>query len=360
MSQLETVVSKNLAGWADLPRKDQLAVCSAVLAYTFRHETSSGLTSAVKKIDPDLKVKPVRMAVMGNGFVLNHLKCFTYAQAVTGKVRGGQFGLSDRDSQIARYALRTYPGFQESLKGLHSRGYKMTTPQNLSALVGHVIKEVDDYTSKFVYKKLRFVYQSQGLEPHDIKQDLFSWATYAVLRAYPQYESRLHAVNIAKQVIHNQGINLILSTASEGKQRISSNADGTFGSKVLPLHLIGTGAFLEHSSYLSQCNYLVSSIDGSSAGGSTVDNIQDRFELKRSVTSVYRSIEDPRLRRLMKLWSGEWDDGFSAYLGVSNDDWFEEVPASQYLIECAKYLQIPGREAKIFLETLRGHLKDYK
>lgn len=359
----ESIVGENLQGFSNLTRSNQLKVCGSVLGYVFNHISSSEMTKRIRLIEPELKIKPMRLAVMNSGYLMRNAKLFTYAKAAqTGNIRANDYDLNPEDAKLVKYLLGTSPDLSRMLSGLYARGkgYKPATIGQMVNLVGYVNKEVEDFTSKFVYRKLRFIAESNGSEEKDLRNTLLYKATYAIYRQYPRFKSRLHAVNIAKQTIHNTGINMILEATSESRSRLVASKDGTFSSTVLSLDSIGTGHFLDHSTYLNQCNYLVTSINGGCAQGDTLTSMHDRFELKQSVSALYKDIGNPVLRNLMKLWSGEWDEGFSNHLGRPNDEWFDTAETTEYLVACAKYLKVPGSVAKAFLAKLRSDLKDYE
>ena len=328
----------------------------------FGHLSSSDLTHRLRALNPDFNVKSLRLSVMKSGYIMGNTKLYAYASGVKRDVKGAHYSIVAEDSKLIRYLIKSNPDLQSMMLKLYKRGsgFKPATVAEMSSLMTFVHSEVDEYTSKFVYRKLRFISESNGIEEDDIKNELLYASTYALYKQYPRFQSRLHAVNIAKQSIHNRGINMIHEATSESRRRLISSKDGTFSSLVLPIHTLGIGQFLDNSNYLNQCNYLVTSIDGSSANGSTITSIQDAFELKNSVASIYRDIGNPTLRRLMKLWSGEYDEEFSKYLGTSNDDFADTVEPREYMISCAKFLKVPGKTAKSFLDRLRTELKDYK
>src|SRR5205085_1438118 len=126
------------------------------------------------------------------------------------------------------------------LRGLIRRGYKPLTPAKLDNLITDVINEIETHTSKFVFKKHTFILDSEGEDAKSIKQELYFWATYAILKAYPRIDSFLHAVNIAKTALHNRGINLIYEHTAQSRKRLIKNPDGTFSSRQVPLQSLVT------------------------------------------------------------------------------------------------------------------------
>lgn len=359
-SQIEKVLSQALPVYNTFPSPVKAQLCSSVLKYSFRAITASELGRTLRFAHEEFSPKKVRLALLSNGAILKNVKLFTYASASYKGIPSDIFGVSPRDEKIILHRLEHDYTFHKFLRGLIRKGYKPLTPKKMDRLVQDVVAGPDftSYIGKFVNKKLSFIVKSNGIKPLDITQDLCSWGTYALYRAYPRFESFLHALNIAKQAAHNRGINLIMENKSQSRERFQKNTDGTFSGVNIPIHTLTTPVGFDRVSALTRCNHLMVNLSGASAANLSPSSIQNDFELKLSVKLVYNKLS-PRLQHLMRLWAGRYDERYSAFLGIDNDEAFESWSRKEYMLKCVEYLEIPTKIAQNFYYTLRRQFKDY-
>lgn len=357
MSRIEGLLSSSFANYRNFNPSIKHKLSSSILEYCFRVNSASDLSSTLKEVDPLVKPGKLRHNLMADGNILCNVKLFTYACCHWQGLPGHLYGVSHKDSALISSVLDNNPKLNTSLHKYRRDGYKPITVGKMSKLVGYVLENTEEYTAKFVNAKLRFIVQSNGIRPEDIQNDLFSWALYAIYRAYPKVESPLHAVNIAKQAIHNRGINFIKENTSQSRERFTKHADGTFGSVHVPIHLMNAST-LDGGDYITQLNHLVVTVDGKSADGLSTTNVQDSYDLKVSISSIYRK-QPSRLKRLMKLWSGDYDEGFSKTLPIPNDEWVDKVDRKTYVLACVDYVGVPRTIALNFMKTLKSKLNDY-
>jgi len=354
-SQIESVLKQSLPDYVKLPKSDREFLQASILLYIFRIIDGTQLALDVREVNAEFSPKKVRLALLSNGVILKNIKLFTYYSSQFQGIPAELFNVNDMDEDIIIRELEDKL-LRSGLRKLVRAGYKPLTLQQMSKLVDEVVTEVDLYTTKFVQRKLRFVYEMNGQTMTDIKQDLLGWGIYALYRAFPKIDSQLHAVNIAKQSIHNRGINLIMESTSQSRQRLQKKEDGTFVSKNLPLQylLTPTGS----NEPLTQCNHMIVSMGGGSANDLTLANIHDNYDLKISVRSFYTKL-NPRWRRLLKIWSGVYDKEFSAHLGIDNDEWIDKVDRSEYLVKSSRFLKFQDDAAKRFFVYLKKHFAAY-
>ena len=359
MSQIEKVLNLSLPAYSTLSPPSKAQLCSSILKYTFRAISATELATSLRGINSDFSPKKVRLALLNNGSILKNVKLFTYASASYKGVPSHIFDISPRDEKIILHRLHNDYMFHKFLRGLLRQGYKPLTPKKMDRLVQDVVAgpEFTSYIGKFVNKKLSFIVKSTGIKPADMTQDLCSWGTYALYRAYPRMESFLHAINIAKQAAHNRGINLIMENTSQSRERFSKNSDGTFSSVNVPLHTMLTPNGTNQP--LTQCNHLIVNLTGASAESMHVGNVQNAMELKLSIKIIYSKLP-PRLQHLMRLWAGKHDVIFSEFLGEDNDEVYDQMNRKEYMLKCVEFLKVPERVAKDFYHTLRRQFKDYK
>lgn len=358
VSQIENVLATSLPSYKALPKDSREELWSSVMRYVFRVTNASEFAASLRGVNEDYSSKRTRLLLLKNGTILKNLKLFAYASAKYSGVPRQLYKINEKDEGIVLHCLDSDRRFRGSLHKYLRKGFKPLTLQTMNRLVNDVIKEVDHaHVPKFVHKKLRFVIQSTGIEASDLKQDLYSWGAYSIYKAYPQIESFLHAVNIAKRAIHNRGINIIMENTSQSRLRYIKNDDGTFGSKHVPLHAMLTPTGTDE--VLTQCNHMIVDLRGNSAQGKSINNVQEDSDLKIAIQQVYSGTHSSTLKHLMKLWSGQYDKDFSEYLEQDNDEWYEEVDRKEYMCECARYLKVGRKEATEFYQNLRSKLKVY-
>lgn len=356
-SQIEHVLSSSLSGYKNLKKTDKTGLWSSVLRYIFRVINASEFASELREVDKTFSSKKTRLSLLRNGTVLKNIKLFTYASIHYSGVPRNLYQVPHKDEEIVLTCLDSDRKFRGRLRSFSRKGYRPYTLPKMDSLVKSVLMDVSTHTAKFVHKKLRFVIQSNGIEASDIKQDLYSWGAYSIFKAYPQIDSYLHAVNIAKRAIHNRGINLIMENTSQSRQRFVKHEDGTFGSKHVPLHSLLTPTGTDD--ILTQCNHMVVDLRGNSANGKSIFEVQEDAELRLAVQNVYSQTSSPILKRLMKLWSGQYDKEFSEHLGQDNDEWYEESDRKVYMCECVRFLGISKHEAMDFYKELKTKFKAY-
>lgn len=356
-SAFNALINSALPPGTHVTRAQRSAFICLVLRYAFRQIDVTQFTHGVKDIVPTASPKHARSALRNSGTLLLNMKTYAYASAA-GRVNYAKFNLDSDTAADVRRALASSLQLMTALRGLLRRGYKAVTPTAVDDVIGRVIrsKEITDYTARFVYKKLKFVYQGQGLTPDDIYQDLYLWGVYALYRAYPRIDSMLHATNIVKQAIHNRGINLIKEATAASRSRFHTSADGTHSSVVVPLHSMLSPTL--DGGYLTQTNHLVVNQAGVVDAGTSIAGLEDDRDLKLSVRFFYAKIS-PLQRKLMKLWSGSYCSDFSAHLGSPNDEYADSTDRFTYMKACADFLGVPRGQARSLYISLRAAFKDY-
>ncbi len=357
MSQIEAVLSTPFPGYTRLTGDQKALACSAVMRYLFRVSKAKDLSDALQEVNPKFNSKPVRAQMVANGQLQSNVKLFAFASTTMRGLPPKAYGVDDRDGDIVQSILYRDEVLAKRLK-TWAKKYQPLTPTKMNRLISDVVTDKDfiAFTKRFVLKKLMFVIRTTGSEPDDIGQDLMSWATYSIYRAYPELDSFAHAMNIAKRAVHNRGINLIMEHTTQSRQRLLKNSDGTFSGRNVPLQAILTPSF--DGSPLTQCNNLVVNIAGKTVDGVSIGDVQNEADLKVSLRSIYRQLS-PQYRRLMRLWAGEHDPDFSKLLKVDNDEAFEQMPRKEYLLACADFLEVTHGDARVFFHQLRDSLKDY-
>jgi len=341
-----------------LPRNQQIKFHSDVLRYVFRLDDSRRFSVNIKELGVTHSPKKIRLRIQRSGKLLKNHKLFTYASVKYAGIPGKIFEVRDHEVDNLLKSLHTDKNLHHYLKSLTPK-YPPLLLAGMDNLVQDVLtdKNFDVFTKKFIHRKMKFIMQSTGTALEDIQQDLFSWATYSIYRAYPKIESPIHAINIAKQAAHNRGINYIIESTSQSRQRLVKNADGTFSSKNVPLHSLLTVNGSKET--LSYGNALTAGINGRSMEGVRISSYDSGLDFKISYTKFCGKLS-LKMQDLMKLWSGVYDEKFSKTLGVDNDEWYNHLQPKEYLTRCSEYVGVPLKEAKAFHRSVQTQFQAYK
>jgi hypothetical protein len=233
-------------------------------------------------------------------------------------VSPARFGIEASDVSLLKKLVIKYPS-----------GYKSYSLFDFSNLEGALLwsKATRNYMGKFINKKLRFLY-SYGLTYEDIESQLVEYALWVLRKHYPLYESDLHAQNICKTAIHNKGMLLIQYWTRQKRQTLSRSADGTFESKFLQLeHVANLGVRPEHES---------------------TELCDDLEKISKLLTA--------RQSEILSLLKGDYDQGLSLYLGMSNVDAISTWDFNRYVSAVASYKMLAPAKVETFIKSLRSYL----
>ena len=139
------------------------------------------------------------------------------------------WGVARKDIREGSRLPRTF------MRELSQLPYEALTLQQYQSLAVEVCKATDTWRDKFTYRKLRFIYQSSGFEQKDISHDLMLHGLRSLGVTYPRLESPLHAVNVAKRAMSNQGKTIIKSATTEKRRRLVRTSQGDFEAVVTPI-----------------------------------------------------------------------------------------------------------------------------
>jgi hypothetical protein len=188
--------------------------------------------------------------------------------------------------------------------------YKSTGFPNLSTsgytkLVNYVYEETKTWINKFVFKKMKFIAQSSDISYDDMNSMLFEHGLKNLYLMYPRFESPLHAVNLAKNRMHAEGINFIVHQTCQKNNRFIHNDDGTFEARFTDIQ--------PHHAFINE---------------------NHDFGILR---------ETKKYDKVIRMLAGEHSKSFTLWLKYNtsynkdNDDLAEELPPDQYFDLVAYY-----------------------
>lgn len=306
------------------------------LSYAFR---VIPYTDMVKMYQSDAVQRIAR-----DGTMLLDGKCYVYNQACGEAVAPGDVNLSAEDKRWLSRAAK-HPPLAKKLASLRRAKYEALLPADIEQLAGTLIggAEFTAWLSRFIAKKHSFLISSYGVTRDDLLSDMKASAYYAILRAYPEYQSALHVLNIGKTAAHNRGINIISEYTAESRNRLivgeNANGERTFGATNVSLDMESAGTPSGNIVIFHE-NLVVQSPTA-----------------KVDMTLAFQQLQaslPPRKREFLRLMRGERDEAFSTFLGEANDDFADRVPYDTLLKRVCAFLDVDREAASRFVTSLRG------
>lgn len=327
-----------------LEKADCKELYNTLIQYIFRSLNYRSFGARLTKLAGGQRpnVKAVVECLSKSGLVMKNLKCWVL-YSVKNKLGVKdttmlckEWGLSPDDAVALTTSLQTKTLVY--LKQL-CRKYVALTPDTLDKHVIAIKEDIRVWLGKFVSKKLRFVYQSQGLERGMIESELFCRGIQGLYQMYPCVDSYLHAVNVVKRVIHNQGINMIHHYTTEKMGRLVKDDKGLFTARVVGLDE-------------AQLNFIPAPPDITDVG----------LDLRR-MQSQYTG----KKRTFLELLCGDYNEAFTEHLRNTaypsldtNEDLLDKLPTHSYMELILGFLKVSMAQGQQFLVDLRVRLSDYK
>lgn len=269
--------------------------------------------------------KQVWSRVMNNGYVLRNCKLFAYAVHYNRKhgisTSPASYEILSEDVGILRNLDLSFIEDDKSHKPYSLFDYK-----NLeAALLGSEALRTN--IGKFVSKKLIFLDKHFNEKRNEIEQTLFEAAVYGLRKQYPYYDSDLHALNICKTSARNKGHGMI-EYYTRGKRNKLLNENGSFQAVNVPLDaVLGLSVMPEHEN-------------------ETKIHLQALLSLECRMS--------PKLRAFIHAAAGQYDAGFTMYIGVDNTDAAHEWDYSRYLTQLRSYHMLTEKRAAKLMLRIRS------
>ena len=224
--------------------------------------------------------------------------------------------------------------------------YRAFTPSEFDGVLARVSADTRTWLRKFTYKKLRFIVESQGMDFHDLEAELLYQGIKGVYMMYPVMDSYLHAVNIAKRVMHNQGMNLIKHYTTPKKTRYIVGSDGLHQARVVSMETKDAIDALE------------------------TYELQELSEAQTLHFDVHLVIRSPstKMGSLLTLLTGAYDAEFTDWLNHcgykldTNEELYSmgAAPMKRYIELVFAYLSIPKDLGLSYLDAIRRRMHAYK
>jgi hypothetical protein len=260
-----------------------------------------------------------------SGYVLRNCKLFAYAVAYN---RDLGISTSPASYEILGEDVGFLRGLDLSFIDPHAacRPYRLFDYRNLEAtlLTSDALRVL---TGKFISRKLIFLDKHFGVKRADIEQTLNDAALYGLRKQYPYYDSDLHALNICKTSVRNRGHGLIEYYTREKRSKLLKE-NGSFQAVDVPLDsVVGLSVQPEHEN-------------------ETAMNMQSLWSLESRMT--------PKLRDFLRAAAGQYDAGFTMFIGVNNEDAAAEWDSKKYMAQLRTYHKVSEERAASMLLKLRN------
>jgi hypothetical protein len=330
-----------------------LALFKCIGSTAFSRQLSSLL--GVKQHD----ALELRKRLDNDGYLLFHVKpflfyCFKKGAKTKRKILqyASDFKVRAEDAPIA--LVLQEPSVAERLDPL--REFKALSFSALRHHIDSIPKRVSGYARHFIMKDMAFIIRNQhyALGVDDVLNELLDKGIRNLLWTYPKIDNSLHALNIVKRAIKNNGVNLIYYHTRDQRGVVCRDDNGNFYSKVIPIT-----DQTENVLDTLVCPTVSNNLD-------TKVSVEDWIATRQ----VLRHFKSKRKRTIVTALMGMNSERFSTWLRVKakpthrlpNDDLFETLAArksmSQYIqylsaysgYDTAKVLQV-GRKAANLIQA---------
>lgn len=335
-------------------------------AFLFRVITNKQFIDKLEVlVDSRSEARDFKKKLMWKGDIALKLKLFLYnakvnklssRRAVAGR-RHYQVGVLD-----AQEAYKELKWLSPKLKMKYKENNKESV-EEWNTWLEAILEEVRLFTRKFVYRKLRFVVEANGLEFEDIIMELYGKAINTLYFYYPNIDSQLHAVNIAKRVIHNHGINVIMKYNSAKLGRIQKDVKGFIN------NTINIDSAIRSTALKDELNIdVMKSLSTSITGGSTSEeNFILALDVKKILSTASKKRSD-----FIRLLMGEFNHDYTLWLREqkvileeeTNMEYYDRVQCKKqgrdkFISRVCEFLHISNSKFKKFISRTTRELKEY-
>jgi hypothetical protein len=302
-----------------------IRVVPALFAYMFNRIDMEGFLDYLGERKEGTRIKDIARV---NGYILKNCKLYAYAchcarQKGEQLPRAKDFHVAEKDARILR---------RLNLNHLDVKKFRPFSLDEFEATVDSMIAspEIRNNIGKFVTKKMSFLMKSYGMARYDIETMLKEKAVIAVYKQYPRYESYLHFINVAKAQIHNAGHTFITASTSKSQQKLIQNDDGSFEAVHVPLDsLITVAAPVDYG-------------------------LEVRERLQALAQIEHRFSE--RTKEFLVCAAGVYNEGFSRFLKVGNDEAIEKMDYAKYMARLQAYFNASPENVERLFRNLRNRI----
>lgn len=355
--------------FAALPKYMKMKWTQMILSTIFRRLSYKQLLARAKKtLGAAVDARTMWKAAIQNGYLVKNVKAWLFwcaKQRLRGAAAdkaGAAFKVKPED-----YCLRLMMtnDCARHLQKLAER-YPALTIERIDARVTEIFNDMREWLAKFVHKKMRFVYQQQGLEAHDMSMEVFAKGLHGLYLTYPVIESYLHAVNIVKSAAHNYGINIIMQQTHECRARIIKSSDNTFVTRVVALddgvaQEIDNTIHEDATGHAEMRHDLERLFNGYAIQGCSSISFQWLLYESEALCTPFMS----KKQRFLALLMGYEDWEFNQWLNSvhriksTGSEYLDKTEVPRFVKLVCQFLGVPEEKGHHFMARLQSRLRAY-
>lgn len=274
----------------------------------------------------------VKDAMRVNGYIMKNCKlyawaCWTARRNEATLPSAKSFGVHPKDAVVLR---RLNLAHLDKARGKLAP-YECWSLDTFNANTERMLEspELTNYIGKFVSKKMSFLIKSYGETRHDLETQLSETALLAWYKQYPRFDSELHAINVAKAAIHNDGHTMITSLSSKSRQRLTRNSDGSFEALMVDINVLADVAAPPQYGALLQ------------------DHLQ-------ALEAVQHRLSD-RAQSFLLCASGQYNEELSVFLKCDNTEAAEKWPYPRYMAQLQKFFDVTPDKVDRLFKAIRNY-----
>lgn len=301
-------------------------IVPALFAYLFNR---IDLKRFISYVEEDLSLpreyaNSIKDKARVSGYVLKNCKLYTYATYYArlrgeARPRPSDYGVELEDAKILQRLNLNH-------LNLSCRAFTLKEFDTICERLMND-RELKNYIGKFVTKKMTFLIQSYGEHRYDIETNLKEMALIAVYKKYPQFQTYLHMMNIAKAQIHNKGHTFITSQTAKSRQRLIQNEHGGHEAVHVELSVVADVAA----------------------------PVQYGTEIRERLTALEKiehKLTD-RSRDFLLAAAGQYNEGLSTFMAVNNEEAAETLPYEKYLNHLYAYFETTPQRIENLYSKIR-------
>lgn len=352
MDSITEVLTQHYPKYKSLPKESRNKMFSLTLLYMYKEISASAYTKKLRSIVNDKKYRFIEMrrTFVSSGYFVKNIKVWLYywycEKPTNIKKNLKLFGIKEQDktlhTKLEADVLKLFNTFHAK------KSYKHKTIREFDAAITRTLEteKCRLFIRKMVYRKMRFIFESNGMEPDDIIKHVTASGIQAAMFTYPRIESGTHLLNIITRTAHNDCMNYLDKYTTKKRARLNENQNYSLHDSrvVVPIDSPEAKNFME----------------------SQEDDTLDKETLRESVRKLIFTFSEKQ-QLFIKLLSGQYDETFTKWLTVTNkskkdnDELFDSINFLRYTSLAMEYLDVTEKQCNKVLNTLKEKLfADYQ
>lgn len=344
MNCIEKAIASHSPDFSEQPRKVRKVCVDLIIQYLFRLNNYKTLSKGLREQLEEVNVATLLDHVTNKGYITKNIKMWLYAGAADQKDTRSiymtrKFKIEKQDQNLgSMLSTKT----ERHLKKL-ARKYPAISLEDMDEILLAVRMATHVWCRKFLNKKTLFIMRSEKMTLQDMHNEILYKGFRGLYLMYPMFKSPLHAVNIAKRTMRNQGLNLIQSYTTQKRGKVIRSED-----KV---------TFYSNTVSLSSYEPREGETDSVRAGSS--QDIKNS-DLHIDVKQFALGLRDKKKQMFVGLLMGIENQGFYDYLKKQKLlRKYDELPQAKFIDVCLDYLGVDRDKGYRFLHQMKQHFGGY-